>query len=119
MSRHHGIDYIEIAVTDLAAAKAFYGAAFGWSFTEYGPSYVGIQRPDGGEYGGFTLADRVQRGGPLVILWSDDLEASQAAVREAGGTIDKPIFGFPGGRRFEFVDPAGNLLAVWGAPEQG
>jgi predicted enzyme related to lactoylglutathione lyase len=39
-----------------------------------------------------------------------------AAVTAAGGTIVKPIFSFPGGRRFQFLDPSGNELAVM-APE--
>ena len=53
------------------------------------------------------------RGGPLVVLHSRDLEATEAAVRAAGGEIVKPIFDFPGGRRFHFTDPDGYELAVW------
>ncbi|WP_412060841.1 VOC family protein [Rubrivirga sp. IMCC45206] len=114
MPTHHAIDYIEITVLDLAAAKRFYTAAFGWAFTDYGPTYAGIQRPDGdGEVGGLAQADTVRTGGPLVILYSDDLAASVAAVEAAGGTISTPPFDFPGGRRFHFLDPSGNELAVW------
>jgi uncharacterized protein len=109
---HHTIDYIEIAVTDVDAAKAFYSSAFGWSFNDYGPEYAGIQG-DGDEVGGLRRADEVRAGGPLVILYSDDLEASVDAVSHAGGTIVEPITPFPGGRRFHFTDPAGNELAVW------
>lgn len=112
MHAHHGIDYIEFGVTDMAAAKAFYGAAFGWSFTDYAPGYSGIQG-DGKEPGGFALVEAVRAGGPLVVLYSDDLEATQAAVEAAGGSIAKPAFDFPGGRRFHFTDPSGNELAVW------
>jgi predicted enzyme related to lactoylglutathione lyase len=109
---HHAIDYIEIAVTDVDAAKAFYGSAFGWSFNDYGPEYAGIQG-DGKEVGGLRRADEVRAGGPLVILYSDDLEASVDSVTNAGGTITDPITPFPGGRRFQFADSAGNELAVW------
>ncbi len=112
--QHHAIDYIELAVSDLAAAKAFYAAAFGWSFADYGPEYAGIQ-VDGKEVGGLDANGEVRAGGPLVILYSDDLEASVAAVTQAGGTVAKPIYEFPGGRRFHFADPAGNELAVWSA----
>jgi predicted enzyme related to lactoylglutathione lyase len=35
------------------------------------------------------------------------------AVTAAGGEIVKPIFAFPGGRRFHFREPGGNELAVW------
>jgi uncharacterized protein len=109
---HHAIDYIEIAVTDLDAAKAFYSSAFGWSLVDYGPDYAGIQA-DGKEAGGLRRDTEVRAGGPLVILYSEDLERSAAAVSEAGGTIVAPIYTFPGGRRFHFADPAGNELAVW------
>ena len=112
MHTHHAIDYIEFTVRDMAAAKRFFTAAFGWAFTDYGPGYAGIQGPDG-EVGGFREAEDVQRGGPLVVLYSADLEASVEAVRSAGGTIVKEPVGFPGGRRFHFLDPSGNELAVW------
>lgn len=110
---HHTIDYIEISVTDLTEAKRFYTSAFGWAFTDYGPDYAGIQREGGGEVGGLRCVDAVVRGGPLVILYSNDLEASLAAVCRAGGEITAEMFSFPGGRRFQFADPSGNELAVW------
>jgi predicted enzyme related to lactoylglutathione lyase len=109
---HHAIDYIEITVTDMDAAKSFYATAFGWSLVDYGPEYAGIQG-DGEEAGGLRLDTEVRAGGPLVILYSEDLEASVEAVTAAGGTILRPIYSFPGGRRFHFADPAGNELAVW------
>lgn len=114
MDRHHRIDYVEFTVSDLAAAKAFYGAAFAWEFTDYGEVYVGIRGgSDGREAGGFTLGAAPNGGGPLVILYSDDIEASAGRVRDAGGTITRELFEFPGGRRFHFADPFGNELAVW------
>ncbi len=109
---HHSIDYIEFSVTDMAAAQRFYAAAFGWSFNDYGPDYAGIRRGDG-EAGGLQQTATVTAGGPLVVLYSDDLEASLAAVRAAGGRIVTEPFDFPGGRRFHFADPSGNELAVW------
>ena len=114
-NQHHQIDYIEFNVTDMAAAKAFYSAAFDWAFTDYGDAYAGIQKP-GGEAGGLALVDEVKTGGPLVILYSEDLEDSLARVRAAGGIITREPFSFPGGRRFHFTDPSGNELAVWALP---
>ena len=111
---HHTIDYVELVAPDLEAAKAFYTAAFGWSLTDYGPDYAGIQG-DGKEQGGLRRDGEVIVGGPLVILYSDDIDASAAAVTAAGGKIVEPIYPFPGGRRFHFADPAGNVLAVWAA----
>ncbi|HEU0223978.1 MAG TPA: alpha/beta fold hydrolase [Steroidobacteraceae bacterium] len=112
MHTHHEIDYIEFLVRDTEASKRFYAAAFGWTFTDYGPDYVGIHGR-GSEQGGLRRADSVPKGGPLVVLYSTDLEATQAAVRTAGGKIVQEIFSFPGGRRFHFEDPSGNELAVW------
>lgn len=108
------IDYIEFNVGDIARSKDFYGRAFGWTFTDYGPEYC--EFADGRLTGGFTTGDAVRSdGGPLVILYADDLEATQARLEAAGATIAKPIFTFPGGRRFHFQDPDGYELAVWSA----
>jgi uncharacterized protein len=113
--RHHALDYVELTVTDLAAAERFYTEAFGWRFTSYGPEYSGIRDPrdDGGEVGGLRRGDEVRPGGPLVLLFSADLDASVAAVRRAGGTVVEEPYAFPGGRRFHFADPSGNELGVW------
>ena len=109
---HHAIDYVEFAVTDMAQSKSFYQAAFDWKFNDYGPGYAGIQK-QGGEAGGFRLEREVAVGGPLVILYSNDLDATIERVQGAGGRITKGPFEFPGGRRFHFEDPSGNGLAVW------
>ncbi len=111
---HHAIDYIEFGVINLEDAKRFYNQAFGWQFNDYGPGYAGIQHPSGeGEVGGLAQTDAPAVGGPLVILYSDELSASRAQVQASGGRISKEIFEFPGGRRFHFCDPSGNELAVW------
>ena len=117
MHKHHAIDYVELTVSDLAEAKRFYTAAFDWGFTDYGPEYAGIQGGDR-ELGGLHQSAELRHGGPLVILYSEDLDASLAAVRAAGGKVLKEPFSFPGGRRFHFADPSGNELAVWAAAEQ-
>lgn len=109
--QHHAIDYVEITVRDMGEVKRFYAAAFGWQFTDYGPGYAGIKGAER-EMGGLAQGD-VAPGGPLIVLFSDDLETSLAAVRDAGGAICKEPFSFPGGRRFHFSDPSGNELAVW------
>lgn len=106
------IDYIEFNVTDIERAKSFYGSAFGWTFTDYGPDYCEFQ--DGRLTGGFARSPDVgSGGGPLVILFADELDTILADVEKAGGRIVKPIFAFPGGRRFHFTDPEGYELAVW------
>ncbi len=115
--RHHSIDYVELTVTDLRAANAFYADAFGWAFTDYGPEYSGIKSPSGdGEVGGLALASEPRpAGGPFVILYSDDLDRTADAIRTAGGAIVQGPYEFPGGRRLHFTDPSGNELGVWSA----
>jgi predicted enzyme related to lactoylglutathione lyase len=105
------IDYLEMGVADIKRSREFYGGAFGWTFTDYGPDYLEFQ--DGRLTGGFTTHWPARPGGPLVILYAGDLEASVGRVEAAGGTISKPIYEFPGGRRFHFCDPDGYELAVW------
>lgn len=114
-TQHHRLDYVEIAAPDLEAAKAFYAAAFGWTFTDYGPQYAGIQGPAERESGGLTAMAEPGDGGPFVQLFSDDLDATAESITAAGGTITQGPYGFPGGRRLHFRDPAGNVLGVWEA----
>jgi predicted enzyme related to lactoylglutathione lyase len=107
------IDNIELNVADIARSKEFYGKAFGWSFTDYGPTYC--EFTDGRLTGGLTTTGPVSPGGPLVILYADDLAETQARLERLGARIVKPVFSFPGGRRFHFRDPDGYELAVWSA----
>lgn len=105
------LNYIELQAAGGAidSVKSFYSAAFGWTFTDYGTSYSAFSE---GLDGGFDGADTAQTK-PLPIIYAANLEAALEAATEAGGKIVKPIFAFPGGRRFHFSDPAGNELAVW------
>ncbi|HPA39005.1 MAG TPA: VOC family protein [Phenylobacterium sp.] len=106
------ISYVELPGTDLAATKDFYTSAFGWRFTDYGPTYCAFGDAEAGIDGGFD-ADPAGVKAPLVVLYADDLEAMEAKVKASGGEIVVPIFAFPGGRRFHFRDPSGNELAVF------
>ena len=93
--------------------RSFFERAFDWSFEDYGPEYVAFE--DGQLAGGFYKTDAAPpSGGALVVLWADDLAASQAAVEAAGGRISRATFAYPGGRRFHFLDPAGNEWAACG-----
>lgn len=112
---HHDnrIDYVEFASTDPAASRAFFEQAFGWTFVDYGPEYTAFD--DGRLQGGFYRAQpgTASQGAPLLVLYADQLAPAQAAVEAAGGHIVKPVFSFPGGSRFQFLEPGGNELAVW------
>ena len=113
-STHHTISYIELAAGDLEASKAFYAAAFGWTFNDYGPEYAGIRSASGdGEVGGLNTHGEGGAGGALVLLVSDDVDASLVSVQAAGGRVVEPLEPYPGGRRFTFADPAGTVLGVF------
>ncbi len=105
------IDYIEFPATDLEKTKLFYYTVFGWKFEDYGPEYASFH--DGRLSGGFRKEKKIKSTGPLIVLYSSDLEALQRRIILADGKITKPTFEFPGGRRFHFSDPNGNELAVW------
>jgi len=118
MNTHEKINYVELPSRDLEAVKAFYSAVFGWSFTDYGSEYVAFDHA--GLDGGFYLADTqasCAQGSALVVIYSKNLEQTQSKVEKAGGIIIRPVFSFPGGRRFHFTDPTGNELAVWSDPQ--
>ena len=120
MNEHEKINYVEFPARNIEATKAFFTAAFGWSFVDYGPGYIAFA--DEGLDGGFFQSDlsaSTEKGSALIVFYSDDLEQTQAKIENAGGAIIRPIFSFPGGRRFHFADPNGNEYAVWsevGAP---
>lgn len=105
------IDYVEFASGDLAASKGFFARAFDWSFQDYGPTYAAMT--NAGLDGGIEGDPEHVGVAPLVILKTDDLEAAERAVTAAGGAITRPIFAFPGGRRFHFREPGGNEMGVW------
>ena len=104
------LNYVELPVRDTGAARAFYEQAFGWSMTQFGPTYAATTTGDTdvGLQGDAAEATAA----PLPVIEVDDLEAALAAVEGAGGTITRAIFTFPGGRRFQFADPSGNELAA-------
>ena len=84
------INYVEFKAQDLEAIKNFYSNTFGWSFTDYGPDYVSFD--NSGLQGGFEKSGNPVINGALVVLYSEQLEAIQASVKAAGGSISKEIF---------------------------
>jgi len=108
--QNHKIDYVELAATDLGAFKKFYGEVFGWTFQDWGPDYISFE--GAGTDGGVRGGEKPVAGSTTVILYADDLEATEKAVVKAGGVIGAR-HDFPGGRRVHFTDTCGNALAVW------
>jgi hypothetical protein len=112
--QHHAINYIEFTASDMERTKKFYGTVFGWTFQDWGPEYVSFDKGPAGISGGFSKGEAKSGAGtPLIVLYSRELNATEAAIVAAEGTIVVPTFEFPGGRRFHFSDGVGNVLAVW------
>ena len=114
MSKHEKIDYVEFPAKDISATKTFFSKVFSWDFVDYGSEYAAFL--NAGLDGGFYLSELVastSAGGALVVFYSLELENTLQKIEGAGGKIIKPVFSFPGGRRFHFSDPNGNEYAVW------
>ena len=112
--REGHIDYVEFPAQSAAsfdATKRFYREVFGWSFQDWGAEYSDTR--SSGVTAGFSCAAEHRPAGTLAVLFTADLEGARDRVLRAGGTIAKDIVSFPGGRRFEYVDPAGNRVGVW------
>lgn len=114
MKEHEKINYVEFPARDIEKAKAFFAEVLGWEFEDFGGQYTAFANQ--GLDGGFFRSEKrasAEEGGALIVFYSENLEATQAKIEKAGGIIVKPVFSFPGGRRFHFSDPNGNEYAVW------
>lgn len=103
-------NYVEFPSRDIGRARLFWEQAFGWQLTGFGPSYAATTSGDT-DIGLQADAAEASRA-PLPVIEVEDVVAALDAVAAAGGTILRPIFAFPGGRRFHFSDPDGNEIAV-------
>lgn len=112
LSSENRIDYVEIPVTDLKKARDFFSKLFGWTFTEWGDDYMSFN--DGRLEGGFRRSSEpAPASGVLVVFYSENIERDIDRVQDLGATLSQPVFSFPGGRRFHFVDPTGTEYAIW------
>ena len=117
MSKHEKLNYVEFPASDLDGTKAFFSNVFGWTFLDYGPEYSAFS--DQGLDGGFYASDmksNTANGAALLVFFTEDIDTTLEKIMQAGGCIIKPIFEFPGGRRFHFTEPSGNEFAVWAEP---
>jgi len=109
--KNNHINYVEFKAKDLEKVKVFYTKSFNWTFIDYGQTYIAFS--ESGLEGGFEKTEVEIINGVLVVLYHENLSSIKNKIIEAGGKISKDIFSFPGGRRFHFMDPSGNELAVW------
>ena len=110
-TKDNHINYVEFKTRDLEKIKVFYTASFGWTFVDYGSTYIAFS--ESGLEGGFEKTEKEIINGALVVLYHKNLALIKNKIIESNGKISKDIFSFPGGHRFHFIDPAGNELAVW------
>jgi predicted enzyme related to lactoylglutathione lyase len=114
MHQHEKLNYVEFGANDLASTKSFFSSVFGWEFVDYGPEYTAFSNQ--GLDGGFFKADcssQTTNGGALLVFYSADIQGTLNKVVQSGGEIIRPLFEFPGGWRFHFLEPSGNEFAVW------
>ena len=114
VNAHEKINYLEFPAKDIEATKKFFTTVFDWSFVDYSDTYTAFS--NAGIDGGFFQSDlsvATDNGSALIVFYSKDLAQTQANIEAARGVIIKPVFSFPGGRRFHFSDPNGNEYAVW------
>ncbi len=114
MNQHEKLNYVEFPASDLKRTKIFFSTVFGWEFVDYGPEYTAFsgQGLDGGFYKS-EACSQTQHGGALLVFYSSDIEATLEKVEQGGGEVIRPVFDFPGGCRFHFLEPSGNEFAVW------
>jgi len=114
MNQHEKINYIELPAINIEITKHFFEQVFAWTFIDYGAEYTAFSNQ--GLDGGFYKSDKsasTENGSVLVVFYSNNLAETQSKIEAAGGDIIKPIFEFPGGKRFHFTDPNKNEYAVW------
>lgn len=114
MHKHEKFNYVEIPAKHINATKTFFAAVFQWTFEDFGPDYSSFsnQGLDGGFFQS-ELASKTDNGAALLVFYSEDIDATKSKIEKNGGKIVRPIFEFPGGRRFHFTEPSGNEFAVW------
>lgn len=114
MNEHEKINYVEFPSNDLDETKRFFSQAFNWEFQDFGTEYTAFsnQGIDGGFFKA-NLSSSTKTGAALIVFYSNNIEQTQDKIEKSGGTIIKPVFTFPGGRRFHFSEPCGNEFAVW------
>ena len=112
-AKNNTVNYVEFKAHDLNTIKVFYGKAFNWNFIDYGENYTSFSQAESGLDGGFEKTKKIIINGALVVLYHKNLVEAKQNVIDAGGKITVDIFSFPGGSRFQFLDPSGNELAVW------
>jgi uncharacterized protein len=114
--------WVDLATTDPAGAKAFYGELFGWEAEDVPAGEAGtytMLRLDGDEIGGLYEMEAGRREQGISPHWFsyvsvEDADASASRARELGGAVYGEPFDVDGdGREAVIEDPSGAVLGVW------
>jgi predicted enzyme related to lactoylglutathione lyase len=114
--------WVDLATTDPAAAKAFYGRLFGWEGDDMpageGMTYTMLRLGD--KYvAGLSEQREDERAQGVPPHWScyvtvDDVDAVAARAGELGGSLLAPPFDvLDSGRMAVVADPQGGILCLW------
>jgi len=98
------LGYYTLPVRDLKRGKAFYGAAFGWTFEPDGGHVVESSPPGGLSEGAGTSAK--------VYFRTDDIKSAIARIRDAGGHAADPQE-YPSGWSSDCRDDQGTEFSLW------
>ena len=106
------IDYVELpSATAHELTRGFYAKAFGWDFTDYGPDYSATT--NGTSMSASTAPTTTLCRRRCRSSGSTTSKRRSTRLRRPAGSSPSRSSAFPGGRRFHFIDPGGNELAVW------
>jgi uncharacterized protein len=105
------IDYFEIPAPDASKTSTFLTNAFGFGALAYGNDYIEVR--DAGVLGGLNSDKTDRPAAPVIGIRTDDIVAAEKSITASGGTITKPAYDYPGGKRLFFREPGGAELMVY------
>ncbi|MEU0127713.1 MULTISPECIES: VOC family protein [unclassified Streptomyces] len=112
--------WADVQLSDLEAGKRFYGGLFGWTFR----AGDGMPFADAYSDGGLVAALAAKQDGRMPTTWgvyfsTDDIRATVARIREAGGLIiTDPVRAGRAGVLAQAADPGGAVFGLWQAGDR-
>ena len=106
--------WIDLGVPDRGAAASFYGALFGWAYTDPAPDGYQVALLDGRAVSGLGPAE--DPGPPYwtVVVSVEDIDVSAGSFTAAGARIVvAPVAAGELGRTAVVVDPVGAPVSLW------
>lgn len=113
----HAIVHVEIAVTNMKRAKAWYGKVFGWTFQDFDKEYTLWNAPGGGTGGGLFVVKKIPaKSAVRAYIQVDDVDTKLKEIKKARGKVVLPRAEVPNfGWWAAFRDPQGAELYLWQA----